>query len=207
MEFDYEHQASWPQAQTGWESPVALSSADAQLTEWQAPHFVMQGTECELTDKTANIKGHGIVNLNGQVADFQHLHFHCGGEHEIDGVRAPFEAHFVHQYRDGERAVVAVPITVGAANSTFAEILTAIGTGDVAYPIALAPLLPGGDYLHVIGSLTTPPVYEGVAWFVALESVTISAEQLAAYQHYFPGDNHRELQPLAGRPVLRMHAK
>lgn len=206
MEFDYEHQASWPHAQAPWESPVALDTA-ATLGYWQQPHFAMRGFELQLSDKTATLSGDGSVLLDGREAQFQQLHFHCGGEHVIDGVRAPFEAHFVHQYADGENAVVAVPMSIGAANPTFAEILTAIGTGDTAYPISLAPLLPDSDYLHYWGSLTTPPVQEGVAWYVALGKVTMSAEQLSTYQHYFPGDNHRDLQPLAGRPVLRMRAK
>jgi carbonic anhydrase len=206
MDFDYEHQANWPQAAVRWESPVALQS-DLPLQDWQAPRFNPRGLELQLSDKTATIYGDGKVSLDGRDAQFQQVHFHCGGEHVIDGERAAFEAHFVHRYADGETAVVAVPMSVGAANPTFAEILTAIGTEDTAYPISLAPLLPGGDYLHYRGSLTTPPVEAGVAWYVALGRVTLSAEQLNTYRQYFPGDNHRALQDLAGRPVLRMHAK
>lgn len=205
MEFDYEHQDLWPGAQAHTESPVALDSMAAQPMTWDAPELRPIGTGCERTSKTFYVTGHGSYILDGRRATFSQLHFHCGGEHVIDGVRAPMEAHFVHTFADGQPVVVGVQLTLGERNALFDQVLAAIDTESLPAATPLQGLLPGGDFLNYRGSLTTPPVLEGVAWYMALTPMTISADQLATYQGYFPGDNHRELQPLVGQPVLRLH--
>lgn len=205
MEFDYEHQELWPGVQAHTESPVALDSSQAQPLTWQRPDFKPVGTACEQTSKTFYVKGHGSYVLDGRLATFSQLHFHCGGEHVIDGLRAPMEAHFVHTFADGQPAVVGIQLVLGEANPIFDQVLTAIETGTLTAALPLGEFLPQGEYLNYRGSLTTPPVLEGVAWYLAMTPVTISEAQLAAYQAVFPGDNHRALQPLVGQPVLRLH--
>ncbi|WP_196246261.1 carbonic anhydrase family protein [Lacticaseibacillus zhaodongensis] len=207
--FDYQHQSDWQIISGQEQSPVALDSKTAQSVKWPAPDFAtLRGTDSDRSTYTITIAGTGNDVLDGRPATFQQLHFHSQGEHVIDGVRAPLEAHFVHQYADGGLAVVAVPFVVGAANPTFGEVLTAVATGELAYPIKLAALLPKQtDWLHYRGSLTTPPVQEGVAWYVATQPLTVSVQQLAMYQEYFPADNHRALQDLNGRPVLKLESK
>lgn len=54
--------------------------------------------------------------------------------------------------------------------------------------------------IRFAGSLTTPECTEGLAWFIAAEPVTLSAEQLSALHDIF-GDNARPVQPLNDRTV------
>lgn len=207
--FDYEHQASWEIASGKEQSPIALESKTAEHAFWTAPDFApLRGISAERSPYTITISGRGRVMLDGRAADFTQLHFHSQGEHVLDSRRAPLEAHFVFQYADGQLAVVAVPFTVGAASPTFGEVLTAVATGELAYTIKLAALIPEAtSWLHYRGSLTTPPVREGVAWYVATVPLSVSAEQLTMYQDYFPADNHRALQALNDRPVLLLDEK
>ena len=50
------------------------------------------------------------------------------------------------------------------------------------------------------GSLTTPPCSEGVSWLVLVESIELSAEQIAAFTALFSGNN-RPAQPLGERTI------
>ncbi|MEF1191292.1 carbonic anhydrase family protein, partial [Vibrio parahaemolyticus] len=50
-------------------------------------------------------------------------------------------------------------------------------------------------------SLTTPPCSEGVRWLVIKDPQSISAEQIAQFEHVM-GENNRPVQPLNARMVL-----
>jgi carbonic anhydrase len=50
--------------------------------------------------------------------------------------------------------------------------------------------------------LTTPPLTENVEWYVMANPVEVSAEQIAAFNEYYEGNN-REVQPLGERSVLK----
>ena len=65
-----------------------------------------------------------------------------------------------------------------------------------------AALLPASSaFTTYSGSLTTPPCSEGVKWFVMKDSITVSADQIAAMQAVMPR-NARPTQPLNGRLTL-----
>ena len=70
--------------------------------------------------------------------------------------------------------------------------------------LSLDQLIPQqGTVYRYLGSLTTPPLTEGVAWYVIDQTaVTIGTQQLHRYQQLF-ADNHRQLQARYQRPVLR----
>jgi carbonic anhydrase len=66
----------------------------------------------------------------------------------------------------------------------------------------LTGLVPAHAHVfHYLGSLTTPPLTEGVEWYVLdAPTATVSAEQVAWFAAHYP-ENNRAVQPLAGRVV------
>lgn len=156
------------------------------------------------TGMNLQIDGHGTALLNGREFELTQFHFHHPAEHTIDGKTFPIEAHFVHVARDGRMAAVAVMLVAGAENSGFAEVLDAFKSPQAQLTLAKKLLPAHLSYYHYLGSLTTPPLTENVEWYILTEPVEISPDQIAAFKNYFP-DNHRHLQPLNARPILRFH--
>ncbi len=138
--------------------------------------------------------------------DLLGIHFHTPSEHYIDGAPYPMEAHFVHKSDDGDVAVIAVMLKVGAHNPVIEGIWQNVPSeGDVkevaAVEITASDLMPEDkSYYRYEGSLTTPPCTEDVQWFVMQEPIELSEEQLRAFQFVFPV-NARPIQPLGARVV------
>ncbi|NOR55432.1 MAG: carbonate dehydratase, partial [Sulfurovum sp.] len=57
-------------------------------------------------------------------------------------------------------------------------------------------------YYRFNGSLTTPPCTEGVRWVVLEKTLTISKEQIAAFQAIMHHPNNRPIQPLDARIII-----
>lgn len=205
MTFTYQQQANWPQVVGQNQSPINLAVADAQPERWSGLVPALRGNMAENTEFNLQIRGGGLTQIGGRTATFDQLHFHVPGEHVVDGRRGVMAAHFVHHFSDGQKAVVAVPLMLGTANPVLAAGLLLPET-PLELPINLNGLIPqNAQWYHYQGSLTTPPVEENVAWYVAARFLTISAAQLATYQQRFPRSNQRDLQPRNGRPVLILH--
>ena len=137
------------------------------------------------------------------------FHFHTPSEHTRDGEHYPLEAHFVHKDAEGHLSVVGVFVKKGSRNATLEKIwahMPATEQGpDVIPDVTIAPgdLLPGDrGYFTYAGSLTTPPCTEGVQWFVLVEPVEASSEQIEKFAKIFH-HNNRPTQPLFDRIVRR----
>jgi len=151
----------------------------------------------------------GVLELDGDAFELKQVHFHAPGENTIDGRSFPFEAHFVHADAKGALAVIGVMYETGAASEALAPIWAELPQGPgparpLAQPVDAARLLPASmDYYRYSGSLTTPPCSEGVRWLVLKAPLTVSAEQVAAFQRIVGGPNNRPVQPLNGRLIVR----
>ncbi|MFR0553957.1 carbonic anhydrase family protein [Loigolactobacillus coryniformis subsp. coryniformis] len=206
---DYTQQKTWPFTSGQQQSPIALTVAPsdvieaADLFEWQVPYYGET-----LSDQANNMQlaGTGFAKFDHRNYRFVQLHFHAPAEHTIEGKQAAMEWHFVHENALGQKAVVAVTAVIGKENPQLNQLLAAfIPKTAIPLPeaILLTSLLPTRGLIYrYIGSLTTPPLSEGVEWFVAAEPLTISAEQLTEYRELFPQDNNRERQPLNQRSVM-----
>ena len=147
------------------------------------------------------------LDVDGMEFELLQYHFHSPSEHTLDGRHAPGELHLVHQSETGELAVIGVLMEIGAYNHALAPIIDNLPSelGETVHlehiTVDIDELLPAGDeYYRYSGSLTTPPCWEDVRWFVMVESIEVSEEQ-AAKGKYSAEANNRPVQPLLQRQV------
>ena len=210
-QLDYENQDEWVFESGAMQSPINIETgaaeamiADGSLTLDYADEIIDvidNGHSIEMEDD-------GQATIAGRSFELKQFHLHSPSEHTVDGESFPIELHFVHKAQDGRLAVIAVFFKEGATNAAFQAILDDVKANegsDVASGLSLnvAELLPTNkSYYHYLGSLTTPPLTENVEWYVMANPVEVSAEQIAAFNEYYEGNN-REVQPLGERTILK----
>ena len=188
------------------QSPINIHEYASDDLPSLAPTY--KSTDAEVINNghtiQVNMADSGALNVDGQTYDLLQFHFHTPSEHYIDGAPYPMEVHFVHQAKDGTLGVVGVLFELGASNAAIDKIWKAIpAAGAKGNNITLSgmDLLPDSlDYYKYEGSLTTPPCSEGVQWHVVKSPLTMSEEQLLAFQSLF-SVNARPVQPLNTRKV------
>ncbi|PSH04695.1 MAG: carbonate dehydratase [Acidobacteria bacterium] len=145
------------------------------------------------------------ITVAGKRYELVQFHFHHPSEEAIKGRRDSMDVHLVHKSNDGKLAVVAVQIKEGAANSAITAIWSNLPHEkgkEVAVEnvkVNASDLIPANRrYTTFMGSLTTPPCSEGVAWYVLNTPVSFSRTQIEKFAAIYP-DNARPVQPLNGR--------
>ncbi|MBM7703933.1 carbonic anhydrase [Metabacillus iocasae] len=148
-----------------------------------------------------------VLIRNGKPYPLQEFHFHHKSEHTINGQPFPMELHIVHKSKDGKQMVVGVLIEEGTENKEFKELLSSLKTiqkgqsKSLQAPINLNELFSSEtDVYRYVGSFTTPPCTEPVLWLIKKEPITLSWEQIQAFQHLV-GTNNRSIQPLNEREI------
>ena len=201
---DYQHQNSWPNGFGQWQSPIDLRSAtasDPSTLTIEQPWLVTQEID---DDVTVRLTGSGRTRIDQAAWSFVQAHIHVPEEHHTANPHAA-ELHFVHQSAIGALCVVAVLLPLGPANPIIAQIHDHF-VAQTSQPVAITldDLIPQqGTVYRYLGSLTTPPLTEGVTWYIIDQTaLTISAQQLHQYQQRFK-DNHRLIQARHHRPILR----
>lgn len=200
------------------QSPVDISQAEAREHSEMMLAYRPAGLKIIRHEHVVDVgdNGHTIqVNFDegstltvGETSyDLKQFHFHAPSEHTVDGAHFPMEMHLVHQSTDGALAVLGVLVAEGAENAAFAPIWSNLPDepGEIRHldhlTINVDDLLPAGHGTYrYSGSLTTPPCSEAVSWFVAVEPIELSAEQIGAFTSIFSGNN-RPVQPLNDRTV------
>jgi carbonic anhydrase len=170
------------------------------------------------------------LTYQGEIYTMLQIHFHSPSEHTWGGGYYDAEAHLVHRSSSGKFLVLGVPLQSSAAsispsNNTFMQLMWNSGGANV-YTGELTEIadsttkfnpynwfLPGRmSYYHYNGSLTTPPCYENIQWFVFDEPVTISQDDLSILRKAISAlptttvsgtgnDNRYPTMPLNGRTV------
>lgn len=214
------------------QSPIDISSPPnhqrfepcADVLRPRYPRFVKKGA-------FVTNNGHGSPQVSFPSKDFIldvgqrqyqliQLHFHTPSEHTIDKIHFPVEAHLVHrEISTGELAVVAVLMRTGVSNPVLGAALKSrdklvVGSAiPLDRAISLTTLLPppasscgGRRYATYEGSLTTPPCTEHVRWFVLLDSVQVSAQEVLELMAFGNSEglldtNSRPTQPVNDRDV------
>jgi carbonic anhydrase len=147
------------------------------------------------------------VTIDGQKYALLQFHFHTPSEHEVNAKASAMELHLVHRNAAGKLAVVGVMLNQGKANPLIEEIwknIPATGkTNTVSDRLinAIALLPSHKAYYSYDGSLTTPPCSENVKWNIFVEPMTISEEQIEAFEKFYQVDA-RPLQPTNDREIL-----
>lgn len=209
---NYREQASWPNAFGQQQSPIRLSSTLGANEGPSLPIMVKRSpllTTVTNDQTTIKVIGNGTTQFFNRPSVFQQVHFHVPAEHVVDGHQAAMEIHLVHETGIGQKTVVALFAELGANNQPLQRLIDAFDAA-AAVPVNLPltdwlPQTPRG--FHYLGSLTTPPLSEGVEWFVITNAtVTLSQDQLDWWQAHFPANN-RALQPLNERIVERYGVK
>ncbi len=146
------------------------------------------------------------VTINGEKYALLQFHFHTPSEHEINDKATAMELHLVHRNEAGKLAVVGVMLNKGKANALIEQVWQNIPASGKTNTVSdrminAADLLPKSmAYYSYDGSLTTPPCSEGVKWNVFVEPMTISEEQIEAFEKIYQVDA-RPIQSANGRPV------
>jgi carbonic anhydrase len=189
------------------QSPIDLTGAAAEDLANIA--FYYQPTKLHLENNGHTIQvnyatGSYIV-VDEIRYDLKQFHFHSPSENAIDGKSFPLEMHLVHRNAANQLAVVAVFLDEGADNTVLQAVWdhlsTQIGSQAVDVLVNATELLPVTQTAYRFsGSLTTPPCTEGVSWLVMTSPITVSSEQIEAFQNLYEGNN-RPLQPLNGRDL------
>jgi carbonic anhydrase len=149
------------------------------------------------------------VMINDEKYELVQFHFHTPSEHEINNKAAAMELHLVHRNESGKLAVVGVMLTKGKENPLITEIwknIPATGKTNAISNVMInaANLLPSSkSYYSYAGSLTTPPCSEGVKWNIFVEPITVSEEQIEAFEKIYQVDA-RPIQP-TNRRAIQLH--
>lgn len=136
------------------------------------------------------------------------FHAHVPAEHLLDGKKDPIEWHFVHENAKQEKLVIGVRMKLdNRENKHLQDLAQAFRA---VFPdfkeirkiwLSINDFLPEKRvYYQYTGSLTTPPTYENVSWFVLKHAVTITSEEFAQFEEVI-GGTARPVQPLNGRII------
>ncbi|TKY67199.1 Alpha carbonic anhydrase 7 [Spatholobus suberectus] len=161
------------------------------------------------------LAGTSYLQINGTQYVLKQFHWHSPSEHTIDGRRLDLELHMVHETPSGQTAVIGILYKAGTAPDPFLSLLTnhlkaiSNSTGaerevGVMDPRLVRIGISGTQYYRYIGSLTTPPCTENIAWTMLREVRSVSREQIRLLRDAIHDDsdaNARPLQPINNRLV------
>ncbi len=178
---------------------------ETELTLFNNGHTIEEGDE--------HAEKENAIVVGGTRYALLQFHFHSLSEHTIDGAHNPLEMHLVHRSGDANLVVIGVMIQEGARNEALAAVWEQLPTLEssphVEVHVDVADVLPENRaYYRYSGSLTTPngsnpaaSCAEIVDWYVMKEAITMSPDQIAAFQAIFD-HNYRPVQPLNGRTIF-----
>jgi carbonic anhydrase len=178
------------------QSPIDLVPAEAQESTLA---FYYQPSEVLILNNghtvLVNYETGSSMEVDGQRYDIVQHHYHAPSEHTINSQTFAAELHIVHKNADGQLAVVGILLEEGAENPAYGPLISTLpahesAETDAGFKLNVTDLLPATQTAyHYSGSLTTLPCTEGVKWFVLTTPVALSADQIAALEKIFHGNN------------------
>jgi len=173
-------------------------------------HYIAGPVTIENTGRAivVHVDPGSYIVAGGQRYNLVEYEFHRPSEHAFKGKLSDMEVDLVHRGDGGKLAILGVRLNEdrGYPNATMATLwqhlpTTAGASAKIADMVDTNGLLPADrGYWTYIGSELTPPCTEGALWFVFEEEISISREQLHAFDALFKM-NTRPLQDLHGRRI------
>jgi carbonic anhydrase len=173
-------------------------------------HYMAASLELENTGNTivARVKPGSYILVDGTRYELQQFEFHRPGESAVNGKLTDMNVELLHKSADGKMAIVEVRMALdrGSPNAVLAMLWphlpkTAGATEKVTEMVNPGGFLPTDrGYWTYMGSLSTPPCTEGVRWFVFENEISLSLDQLKAFQYLFRV-NSRPMQDVHGRRI------
>jgi carbonic anhydrase len=148
------------------------------------------------------------IVADGLRYELKRFEFHHPSEEAVRGKLTDLGVELIHESSDGKMAIVNVRLAMdrGSPNAVLAMLWPHLpkkaGTSErIAEMVNAGGFLPADrGYWTYMGSLTTPPCTEGVRWFVFEEEISLSLEQVRAFEMLFRM-NSRPLQDAHGRRI------
>lgn len=148
------------------------------------------------------------IVANGVRYDLKRFEFHHPSEEAVRGKLTDLGVELIHEGADGKMAIVDIRLAMdrGNPNAVLAMLWPHLPkkagtTQTVSEMVNAGGFLPADrGYWTYMGSLTTPPCTEGVHWFVFEDDISLSLEQLRAFEMLFRM-NSRPLQDTHGRRI------
>lgn len=147
------------------------------------------------------------IMADGVRYDLEQFEFHHPSESPVRGKLTDMDVELLHKSADGKMAIVEVRLAMdrGNANAVLAMLWPHLpksgSTAKVTEMVNATGFLPADPgYWTYTGSLPTPPCTEGVRWFVYENEISVSLDQLRAFQALFRV-NSRPLQDPHGRRI------
>ena len=198
------------------QSPIAVESESLLNLDLPTIDFDYRDSRFSIVDNGHTVQVNylegGAMTILGQRYELVQFHFHRPAEEVVNGKRYDMVAHLVHKNSKGQLAVVAVLLTLGEENrfiQTLWNHMPIEKKKPIEPPTAkvdLAKFLPANKaYFHYMGSLTTPPCTEGVAWYILQSPVEVSAGQVEVFSKMY-ANNARPTQRMNGRLVKASRA-
>ncbi|KAI8619708.1 alpha carbonic anhydrase [Chytriomyces sp. MP71] len=151
----------------------------------------------------------GYVLLLGRKHHLRQIHFHAPSEHRVHGEAHRMEAHFVHATDRGQLLVMGLFMDVagdGQEAATFLDwIIPVAGQCDIKgkqsevepsmdLEAVATVIRKSVSYYCYQGSLTTPPLSDGVYWLLCSDVVKFRLEVISAIETDLPKRNFRPAQ-------------
>jgi len=162
------------------------------------------------TGKTfeVHVTSGGALTVLGNFHRLMHIEFRHPAEERVNGKAFDMSMQLFFRDMQGRQAIMSVPLSATGKENPFIQSIwnhiPLVRNEPVSPPdvtVNLQQALPRDlSYFHFMGSLTTPPCTEGVAWYVLKNPVEISPEQVAVFARLFP-NNTRPIQPTNSRLI------
>jgi len=193
------------------QSPINITQSDK--TQLAAIDFNYTSTMKNIINNghtvQINMNPGSSIKIENETYELKQFHFHTPSENKIKGQSYPLEAHFVHQNKAGQLAVVAVMFESTGENAALKKLWKELPkqqfhANELSSSDSAMTLLPKNkSYYRFNGSLTTPPCSEGVRWYVMKDPITVSKTQVETFHHEIHHNNNRPIQALNARIVLQ----
>jgi len=194
-----------------------LSIPDAKPHELMF-HYQNGGAICTNDGKSVTIcaSNAGEIRIfNDEPFALIQFTFHMPSEHTISGEQFPLEMQIVHQHEGtGEIAIVSFLFSREGKKDPFLDEIMRGRPPPLTHESYRLTNVDWNlldtsteNFVNYDGSLTQPPCTEGVAWFVSMDVLPCSGEQLLWLRKSIPFNNSRPIQDFNDRKIRRCTAQ